>query len=110
MTTELGGDPSRINPLQPVELVVDHSVQVDAFGTPQAFQTNVDLDYQRNQCIKAVSSGSFSGRGLGESGTSAPFYIPERHTDFVFSIIAEDLGFIGSSFLLILIALYATWW
>ena len=46
---ELGGDPGRINPLQPVELVVDHSVQVDAFGTPQAFQTNVDLDYQRNR-------------------------------------------------------------
>jgi aconitate hydratase A / 2-methylisocitrate dehydratase len=46
---ELGGDPARINPLQPVELVVDHSVQVDAFGTPQAFQTNVDLDYQRNR-------------------------------------------------------------
>jgi aconitate hydratase A / 2-methylisocitrate dehydratase len=46
---ELGGDPSRINPLQPVELVVDHSVQVDAFGTPQAFRTNVDLDYQRNR-------------------------------------------------------------
>jgi aconitate hydratase len=46
---ELGGDPSRINPLQPVELVVDHSVQVDAFGTPQAFLTNVDLDYQRNR-------------------------------------------------------------
>src|SRR3990170_4201542 len=44
---DLGGDPSRINPLQPVELVVDHSVQVDAFGTPQAFGTNVDLDYQR---------------------------------------------------------------
>ena len=46
---ELGGDPGRINPLQPVELVVDHSVQVDAFGSPQAFQTNVDLDYQRNR-------------------------------------------------------------
>jgi aconitate hydratase len=46
---ELGGDPGRINPLQPVELVVDHSVQVDAFGTPQAFQINVDLDYQRNR-------------------------------------------------------------
>jgi aconitate hydratase len=46
---ELGGDPSRINPLQPVELVVDHSVQVDAFGTRQAFSTNVDLDYQRNR-------------------------------------------------------------
>jgi aconitate hydratase len=46
---ELGGDPGRINPLQPVELVIDHSVQVDAFGTPQAFLTNVDLDYQRNR-------------------------------------------------------------
>ncbi|MGH7509690.1 MAG: aconitate hydratase AcnA [Gemmatimonadales bacterium] len=46
---ELGGDPGRINPLQPVELVVDHSVQVDAFGTRLAFQTNVELDYQRNR-------------------------------------------------------------
>jgi aconitate hydratase len=45
----LGGDPARINPLQPVELVVDHSVQVDAFGTAQAFRTNVELDYQRNR-------------------------------------------------------------
>jgi aconitate hydratase len=46
---EMGGDPRKINPLQPVELVVDHSVQVDAFGTPLAFQTNVELDYQRNR-------------------------------------------------------------
>jgi aconitate hydratase len=46
---ELGGDPGRINPLQPVELVVDHSVQVDSFGSPQSFSANVDLDYQRNR-------------------------------------------------------------
>ncbi|HLM43849.1 MAG TPA: aconitate hydratase AcnA, partial [Myxococcaceae bacterium] len=45
---ELGGDPSRINPLQPVELVIDHSIQVDAFGTLDAFEQNVELDYQRN--------------------------------------------------------------
>jgi aconitate hydratase len=44
----LGGDPSRINPLQPVELVIDHSIQVDAFGTAEAFEQNVELDYQRN--------------------------------------------------------------
>jgi aconitate hydratase len=44
----LGGDPARINPLQPVELVVDHSVQVDAFGSAQAFRINEELDYQRN--------------------------------------------------------------
>ncbi|CAN5773209.1 aconitate hydratase [soil metagenome] len=45
----LGGDASRINPLQPVELVVDHSVQVDAFGTALAFEQNVELDYSRNR-------------------------------------------------------------
>ena len=46
--TSLGGDPQKINPLVPVDLVIDHSVIVDAFGTPGAFKTNVDLEYQRN--------------------------------------------------------------
>ncbi|WP_017999822.1 aconitate hydratase AcnA [Paracoccus sp. N5] len=44
----LGGNPQRINPLNPVDLVIDHSVMVDEFGTPRAFQMNVDLEYQRN--------------------------------------------------------------
>ncbi|MCG6122070.1 MAG: aconitate hydratase AcnA [Microvirga sp.] len=44
----LGGDPARINPLVPVDLVIDHSVIVDEFGTPQAFAHNVELEYQRN--------------------------------------------------------------
>ncbi len=46
---DLGGDPSKINPLQPVELVVDHSVQVDAFGSAEAFRINEELDYERNR-------------------------------------------------------------
>jgi aconitate hydratase len=45
----LGGDPARINPLVPVELVIDHSVQVDEYGTARAFADNVRLDYERNQ-------------------------------------------------------------
>ena len=45
----MGGDPTRINPLQPVDLVIDHSVQVDVFGTPQAFQQNVAIEYERNR-------------------------------------------------------------
>jgi len=45
----LGGDPSLINPLQPAELVIDHSVQVDEFGTPRAFQLNAELEFQRNK-------------------------------------------------------------
>jgi len=45
----LGGDPKLINPLQPAELVIDHSVQVDEFGTAQAFQLNAELEFQRNR-------------------------------------------------------------
>ncbi len=45
----LGGDPTLINPLQPAELVIDHSVQVDEFGTPQAFQLNAELEFSRNK-------------------------------------------------------------
>jgi aconitate hydratase len=45
----MGGDPARINPLQPVDLVIDHSVQVDAFGTPDAIRINRDLEFQRNR-------------------------------------------------------------
>jgi aconitate hydratase len=45
----MGGDPARINPLQPAELVIDHSVQVDEFGTRVAFQYNVEREYERNQ-------------------------------------------------------------
>src|SRR5438046_267909 len=45
---ELGGDPQKINPLVPVHLVIDHSVMVDEFGTPKAFERNVELEYARN--------------------------------------------------------------
>jgi aconitate hydratase len=44
----LGGDPQKINPLNPVDLVIDHSVMVDEFGNPRAFRMNVDREYQRN--------------------------------------------------------------
>jgi aconitate hydratase len=47
--TELGGDAEKINPLVPAELVIDHSVQVDVFGTPQAFIRNAELEFERNQ-------------------------------------------------------------
>jgi len=46
--TKLGGDAQKINPLVPVHLVIDHSVMVDEFGTPRAFQDNVELEYARN--------------------------------------------------------------
>ena len=45
---ELGGDPKRINPLAPAELVIDHSVQIDVAGSPDAFERNVEFEYNRN--------------------------------------------------------------
>ncbi len=45
----LGGDPQKINPLQPAELVIDHSVQVDYFGSDDAFAKNAEIEFQRNQ-------------------------------------------------------------
>ncbi|RJQ70846.1 MAG: aconitate hydratase AcnA [Desulfobacteraceae bacterium] len=45
---DLGGDPAKINPLVPVELIVDHSVQIDYFGTTRALEKNVDKEYERN--------------------------------------------------------------
>lgn len=46
---ELGGDPARINPLAPAELVIDHSVQIDVAGRSDAFERNVELEYERNR-------------------------------------------------------------
>lgn len=46
---KLGGDPEWINPISPVDLVIDHSVQVDKFGSPNAYQVNVDLEMERNR-------------------------------------------------------------
>ena len=46
---ELGGDPQKINPLQPAELVIDHSVQVDYFGSDLAFMKNAEIEFERNQ-------------------------------------------------------------
>ena len=46
---ELGGDPSKINPLSPAELVIDHSVIAEVFGIQGAFEANVDIEYQRNR-------------------------------------------------------------
>ena len=45
---DLGGDPSKVNPLSPAELVIDHSVIADLFGQPDSFERNVDIEYERN--------------------------------------------------------------
>jgi aconitate hydratase len=46
---QLGGDPTKINPLAPAEMVIDHSVIADVFGSPEAFERNVEIEYERNR-------------------------------------------------------------
>src|SRR5690349_21297803 len=61
---DLGGDPAKINPLVPVELVIDHSVQVDVFGTRDAFRINAEKEFERNQERYAFlrwGQGAFEG-------------------------------------------------
>jgi aconitate hydratase len=61
---DLGGDPAKINPLVPVELVIDHSVQVDVFGTRDAFRVNAEKEFERNRERYAFlrwGQGAFEG-------------------------------------------------
>lgn len=61
----LGGDPAKINPLVPVDLVVDHSVQVDAFGSPEALKINQDREFERNyERFQFLKWGSNAFKGL----------------------------------------------
>ena len=62
---KLGADPNKINPLNPVDLVIDHSVMVDHFGTPQSFTENVDREYERNgRALSLPALGVFGVPGL----------------------------------------------
>jgi len=69
---ELGGDPAKINPLSPCDLVIDHSVQVDSFGGPGSFERNVELEYQRNgerYAFLRWGQGAFSNFRVVPPGT-----------------------------------------
>jgi len=62
--------------------------------------------YNVRQSIIAVGSGQLTGRGLGLGSQSQLHFLPETHTDFIFATIAESLGFVGSTLMLILFALF----
>ena len=69
---ERGGDPRAVQPVVPVDLVIDHSVQVDAFGSPEAFGRNVELEYARNReryCLLRWAQGAFAGVRVVPPGT-----------------------------------------
>ena len=69
---ELGGDPKKINPLSPVDLVIDHSVMVDKYANPGAFKFNVEMEFERNKeryTFLRWGQGSFDNFGVVPPGT-----------------------------------------
>ncbi len=84
----LGGDPARINPLVPADLVIDHSVQVDRFGTPAAFAFNVGREYERNgeryQLLR-WSQEAFEGLRVVPPGTGI---VHQVNLEFLASVVA----------------------
>ena len=81
--TALGGDPARVNPLRPAELIIDHSVIADYFGRPDALERNIELEYRRNaeryaflrwgqQALRRAAGGTAGHRDLPPGQPRAP--------------------------------------
>jgi aconitate hydratase len=93
---ERGGDPRWVNPVVPVDLVIDHSVQVDAFGTPAAFATNVELEYRRNRERYALlrwAQGAFRRFRVVPPGTGI---VHQVNLEYLASVVAVQDGAGGS--------------
>src|SRR3954471_16605354 len=79
---DLGGDPSKINPLAPAEMVIDHSVIADVFGTPEAFERHVEIAYERNreryQCLR-WGQGAFDDFKVVPPGTGIVHQVNIEH-------------------------------
>ncbi len=85
----LGGDPSRVNPLLPVDLVIDHSVMVDVFGAANAFMLNVDMEYKRNKeryQLLRWAQQSFDGVRIVPPGTGICHQV---NLEFLSTVVAS---------------------
>src|SRR5688500_8232948 len=89
---DLGGDPSKINPLVPAELVIDHSVQVDVFGTRDAFRVNVEREYERNEERYAFlrwGQGAFEGFKVVPPGTGI---VHQVNLEYLARVVFDNEG------------------
>jgi aconitate hydratase len=89
---DLGGEPSKINPLVPAELVIDHSVQVDVFGTRDAFRVNVEREYERNEERYAFlrwGQGAFEGFKVVPPGTGI---VHQVNLEYLARVVFDNEG------------------
>src|SRR5687767_3604455 len=89
---DLGGEPAKINPLVPAELVIDHSVQVDVFGTRDAFRVNVEREFERNHERYAFlrwGQGGFEGFKVVPPGTGI---VHQVNLEYLARVVFDDEG------------------
>jgi aconitate hydratase len=89
---DLGGEPAKINPLVPAELVIDHSVQVDVFGTRDAFRVNVEREFERNHERYAFlrwGQGAFEGLKVVPPGTGI---VHQVNLEYLARVVFDDSG------------------
>jgi aconitate hydratase len=89
---DLGGEPSKINPLVPAELVIDHSVQVDVFGTRDAFRVNVEREFERNHERYAFlrwGQGAFEGFKVVPPGTGI---VHQVNLEYLARVVFDNEG------------------
>jgi aconitate hydratase len=95
---ELGGDPQRVNPLVPADLVIDHSVQVDRFGTPAAFAFNVEREYERNgeryQLLR-WAQGAFDDLRVVPPGTGIVHQVNLEYLATVVATKSDERGLVA---------------
>jgi len=97
----LGGDPTKINPLIPAELVIDHSVVADVFGRPDAFERNVALEFQRNRerfQFLRWGQDAFAGFRVVPPGTGIVHQVNIEHLARVVMTRPGDEGGIGTAY------------
>jgi aconitate hydratase len=90
-----GGDASKVDPLSPVDLVIDHSVQVDAYGTPTAFERNVQLEYERNHeryTLLRWAQQAFAGFSVVPPGMGIVHQVNLEYIAKVVQTISDDDG------------------
>jgi aconitate hydratase len=94
-----GGDPARVDPLVPVDLVIDHSVQVDAFGTVQAFATNVDREYERNHerySLLRWAQQAFDGFRVVPPGLGIVHQVNLEYLAAVVTTLRDEIGTVAA--------------
>src|SRR4051812_23537501 len=90
--TDMGGDPNKINPLVPAELVIDHSVQVDVFGTRDSFRINAEKEFERNQERYAFlrwGQGAFEGFKVVPPDTGI---VHQVNLEYLARVVFDDDG------------------